>query len=452
MRGHARGLILLGALLLVSGPAFAGDGAKDPKCAKKSGFGALFLGEGGQTYAPSCDQTDFQTEQGFQHGAGKAPAENAGPERDGGKRETSPGAAASAVRPSGPSTPSSAVRATPAWGTGAVRAWPGPRRPAQEGETPAPAVTPKEESAAWAPASPLPEGSIPAADEPMRDAMAAVDPMRYSLWAGLSAPLLMPGSKAGDIPLEQAKVNGRADYESHILGEDAKTIGPGVSGPDLAGLRLEADPSEGLFVSLELELSGTLRDAVASLTERSGFRPDEKFTPAFSDEAKTRVMLRGWVPPHRLGEVLGPGVHRMQVHRSSRPDSEGARTELLVGLSIPTGASPSAVLSAAASRLALRSGFEVRKVIGYQTIPGTSRMVIIVSGQVPVSNIAKVMGDPSVVKVVPSPDSVPAQAAAPAQRRSGSFLSHAASKNPVLFLLALLLTLSLAGTAFARSR
>ena len=147
----------------------------------------------------------------------------------------------------------------------------------------------------------------------------------------------------------------------------------------------------------------------------------------------------------------------MQVHRSSRPDSEGARTELLVGLSIPTGSSPSAVLSAAASRLALRSGFEVRKVIGYQTIPGTSRMVIIVSGQVPVSNIAKVMGDPSVVKVVPSPDSVPAQAAAPlaaapAKRSSGSFLAHAASKNPVLFLLAVLLTLSLAGTAFARSR
>ena len=286
----------------------------------------------------------------------------------------------------------------------------------------------------------------------MRDAMAAVDPMRYSLWAGLSAPLLMPGSKAGDMPLEQAKVNGRADYDSHILGDDAKTLGSGVSGPDLAGLRLEADPSEGLFVSLELELSGTLRDAVASLTQRSGFRPDEKAAPAFSDEAKTRVMLRGWVPPSRLGEVLGPEVHRLQVHSSSRPGSEGARTELLVGLSVPTGASPSAVLSAATSRLALRSGFEIRKVIGYQTIPGTSRMVIIVSGQVPVSNIAKVMGDPSVVKVVPSPDSVPAQAAAPAKRYSGSFLAHAASKNPVLFLLAVLLTLSLAGTAFARSR
>jgi hypothetical protein len=287
----------------------------------------------------------------------------------------------------------------------------------------------------------------------MRDAMAAVDPMRYSLWAGLSAPLLMPGSKVGDVPLEQAKMNGRADYESHILGEDAKAVGSGVSGPDLVGgLRPEADASQGLFISLEMELSGTLRDAVASLTQRSGFRQDEKSDPSFSDEAKTRVMLRGWVPPNRLGDVLGPGVHRLQVHRSSKPESEGALTELLVGLSIPTGASPSAVLSVAASRLALRSGFEIRKVIGYQTIPGTSKMVIIVSGKVPVSNISKVMGDPSVVKVVPSPDSASAPAAASPKRSSGSFLSHAASKNPVLLLLAVLLTLSLAGTAFARSR
>lgn len=449
MRAHARGLVLLAAFLIALPPAFAGDGAKDSKCAKKGGgFGALFLGEGGQTYAPSCDQNDFQTEQGFQQGKENAPAEDSGREQERAGQGSS--AAAPVVRPAGPS---SAVRAAPAWGTGAARAWPGPRRPGQ-GEGSAPAVTPKEGPAVSAPQS-SPDGSVPMGDEPLRDAPAAVDPMRYSLWAGLNAPLLLPGSKVGDVPLEQAKISGRADYASHILGEEAKALGPSVSGPDLVGgaAPAGAESSEGLFVSLEIDLSGTLRDAVSSLTQRSGFRPDEKFTPSYSDEAKTRVMLRGWVPPHRLGEVLGPEVHRLQVHRSSKPESEGARTELLVGLSIPTGASPSAVLTAATARLSLRSGFEVRKVIGYQTIPGTSRMVIILSGQVPVSNISKVMGDPSVVKVVPSPDSAVA-APAPAQSRKASerFLAYAASHNPVLLLLAVLLTLSLAGTAFARSR
>jgi hypothetical protein len=158
-----------------------------------------------------------------------------------------------------------------------------------------------------------------------------------------------------------------------------------------------------------------------------------------------------------MGQVFGSNVLRLKVEHSPgiQSLSDAPLTELLAGVRIPQGASPSAALAAALERLSKRAAFRIRKVIGYQAIPGTSQMVIVITGRVPVSNISRVLGDPDIVKVVPSPDAAsanPDKAAVQAGLLSKRFFAYAASKEPRLLGWTLLLTFALAGTLVARSR
>ncbi|MBI5242633.1 MAG: hypothetical protein HY922_02985 [Elusimicrobia bacterium] len=423
-------LIIAASTLAIAFPASAGSGKPNTKVK------AMFYGEGGQTYPNTPDETDFQNSSPVPQKPSVLPPAN------------TPAAVPGPAQPQNGAVEAVVVQ-PPAVNPGIRRVWPGARRPSPR----APAGEP---SAARS--DPGPDG--------LKDAPNA---MRYSLWAGLNAPMMLPASKVGQITADQAKAMGRTDYETHILGaeaesgrlvEDAAAKGT-ISGPALAGGMVEPAEvaPEGLFVTLDLDISATpgeYRDAAADISGRSGLKLDDRFPPVFGDSIKTRVSLRGWVAPSQLGRIFGPNVQRLRVERSQRilsaPDLP--RTELLVGVRIPQGVSPSAALASALERLSRQSDFRIKRVIGYQAIPGTSQMVIVVAGRVPVSNISRVLGDPHVVKIVPSPDSTPANPGKEAVRPflSRSFFAYAASKEPRLLLGTLLLTFVLAGSLVSRSR
>jgi len=394
----------------------------------------MFYGEGGQTYPNAPDQTDYQNSGDPAH-------------------DPAPPAPVQAGAVLAPEKPAVAVRPRNPAASPVHHVWPGARRAGVQeavgGTLP--------QALGGADKAPPESDAASGRDEP--------DARRYSLWSGLNAPMMLPASQVDQVSADQAKSMGRADYESHILGLGAESGGvlektlPG----DSAGARGEAGPREapqGLFVTLDIDISATpgeYRDAVADVSARSGLRLDDRFPPAFADSAKARVAVRGWVLPSELGQVFGPNIMRLKVEHAPRIQSlpDAPLTELLVGIRIPPGSPPGASLSAALERLSAQAAFRVKRIIGYQTIPGTSQMVLVVAGKVPVSSIPRVLGDRDIVKVVPSPDAGPAAAERPASRRefvSRRFFSYAASREPRLLLGTLLLTFALAGTLFARSR
>ncbi|MFH1724092.1 MAG: hypothetical protein ABII00_05655 [Elusimicrobiota bacterium] len=333
----------------------------------------------------------------------------------------------------------------------AHRKWPGPHRPVSAGGA--------EEDA----------GLSVEKGEDLRDAPAAVNPGNYSLWAGLSRPLLLPSSKVGDVPLDRAKDLGREDYEQHILGSGSgDTSGPislkdlPVAGlPSPMGRDLGSGEGKDQFVVVELDIArtpGEFKDAVAELTEAAGFRMDERFAPAFMGADRGRVALQGWLPADRTGDLMAlERVVRLETgssHPSAGGRATGGRTDLLLGIRIPPESSPNTALKETVARLSAGTGFEFRKAIAYQRIPGTSRMVLVISGQVPVRDIGRLMADPAVVKVLPRPGdgasaSLERVSGKKKVRRQGSllarFLAFAMEDHPVSFLAVFLITMFLIG-------
>ncbi|MFA6030666.1 MAG: hypothetical protein WC969_12485 [Elusimicrobiota bacterium] len=408
-------------------------------------FNAKFFGEGGQTPPNTPDQTDYQNTSSM--GSPSAgPGPTALPSVDAAAPAVRPPAQAAAAQARGAAADAPAYGVVmPAQGRSETRPWPGRKRSAE---------TPAAEPAAAASA----DGSVsaaPADGETLRDAPNA---MRYSLWNGLSAPMLLPAARAAQVTPDQAKNLGRMDYESHILGAGAAAGAGTVDGPSVGSFepRASEPASEGLFVSVDLDVSahpGDYRDAVAEIGVRSGLRLDGRFPPAFVDAAKTKVTVRGWVPAERLGEVFGPDVQRLRVERSPfvRTLPDAPTTDLLVGIRIPPGISPSAALPPVIERLSRYAGFRLRRVIGYQAIPGTSQMVAVVSARVPVPDIVRVLKDPAVIKIVPSPDAAPVVEEAPAPLMRG-FIDYAASRRPLFLIGTLVLTVLVFGTLFLHRR
>jgi hypothetical protein len=294
---------------------------------------------------------------------------------------------------------------------------------------------------------------VPASEQDLRDSPNSA--MRYSLWRGAGAPLMLPG--AGLAPGTERPPLEYSGPPGERLGLGSEEL-PGYSDLPITD-EAPGDSAEGLFVALDLDLSGSsgdFQEAVAEVAGRSGLRVDDRFPPCFSGEGRSRVTVRGWVDASRLGDVFGPGVEGVRVDRSApaRANPEGPWTEIIVGLRIPKGRSPSAALSESLRRLHGRSRLRLKRVVGYQTIPGTSRIVLVILGRVPVRGISRVLEDPGVVKILPSPDLEfePAPEPPGVQALAGKFLSHAASRQPLLMLGTLIATALLAGTAFARSR
>ncbi len=298
----------------------------------------------------------------------------------------------------------------------------------------------------------------------LRDSMEA-DAKRYSLWSSLSTPLLLPAEDVGQVPPDQAMTLGRSDYETHILGRREKlrdavagvrtaSAGPGALRRAVPAPRRALPPvpePRGLFVTVELDISAdpaSLPEAMAGLAARTGFKLDKRFAPTGLNTDLSKVAVRGWLPAERLGEMIRmPGVNRVDIERvPGRPVVRGgARTEVLIGLRMPPDLSPTEALREAVQRLGDSVDFRLNRPVGYQRVPGTSRMVLLAAGNVPVRELGALMADPGVIKVAPMPRKKDANARGRSSSRApfSGFFVRAVQQHPYLLLTTLLLLLSL---------
>ncbi|MFA5139577.1 MAG: hypothetical protein WC728_10130 [Elusimicrobiota bacterium] len=292
----------------------------------------------------------------------------------------------------------------------------------------------------------------------LRDAPAPQNPRLYSLWAGLSTPLLLPSAKVKSLSPDSAKTLSRVDYDEHILGDRSPVAGGAILGgpKDVPGSRAPASAGDGLYVTVELDVSATpgrYAATAAGLRDNAGLRLDGAVPPVFLNQERTRVALRGWLPTERVSDALSSrGVSRLELARPFSPamrEPSVDMTEILLGLRIEPRSEPQAILQETVSRLSQRTRFEFSRTIGYQSIPGTREKVLIIAGRVPVRDVGKILADGSVVKVAPAP-----KTDAPPSRKPAfgleSFLPYAVTRHPVLFFAALVLTMLLFGPAVRR--
>jgi hypothetical protein len=322
------------------------------------------------------------------------------------------------------------------------RRWPGPRRPARR----AAIANPMRK------ATKPPENDIVDSDEQLRD---APGPANYSLWKNLSTPLMLPAQKVAEASPADAKNLGRQDYERTIFGIKGRQGAVPVSP---YGKALPTAKGHGIYVTVELrvdDFSTEYAPRAARFARENGFKLDKSMPP---EAGNGRVKIHGWLKPNAFGRAAASDfVARIQsknLHRSGKPLG-GPSTEILVGLRIPPESTPTTVLREVAQRLARDADFELDRVVGYQRIPGTSRMVLVISGRVPVRRIGKLMADAAVVKTVPAP-----RKDRPSVRRASvgpesifkKFVRFQRSHRSAVALVLVLIAFSMVSTSFARRR
>lgn len=318
---------------------------------------------------------------------------------------------------------------------GPVRwSWPGPQSPAARERLRAESGGPR-----------------PDEDEGLRDAPAAVSPERYSLWKGLSEPLLLPSGKVPGVSPAQAREMGERDYDSHILQSGA------VQAP--AAFGSPSQPSAGSAarqqVLVELDVSdqpGQWQAACDELKREAGFEPAAGAEPRFIGAARNRVLIEGTVEGSRASELLSIGrLRRLESGPVRAAASRPGETRLLVGLRIPQDESPAEVLRVVSARLAQNASFILERPIAYQRVPGTSQMVVVAAGRLPVRSVGILLSDPDVVKVAPSPtesDPLPAAPPVPAWK---SALRTAVREKPAMLLASVLFMVALTGPFFRKA-
>jgi hypothetical protein len=106
--------------------------------------------------------------------------------------------------------------------------------------------------------------------------------------------------------------------------------------------------------------------------------------------------------------------------------------------------------------LSSSADFRWKKTVGYQRIPHSRDRALIVQGEIPLSQISRVMADSAVVKVVPflfplgDTSSFNAAAAASAKDGDQSFLAFVWSRFPFLLILTAFALLPALADALAR--
>jgi hypothetical protein len=204
-----------------------------------------------------------------------------------------------------------------------------------------------------------------------------------------------------------------------------------------------------LFVSLELEPqeAGALRDAVAGLGAAAAFRPDARFQPL--PGAGGSVRISGWLPASRLGDAIGRhGVKRVEVERGMRPSADARVTgDYLVKLRIPDASRAEESIAEGVRELTAAAGFKLERVLGIETSPAGGSTAL-VSGSMPVAQLARALGVPGVIKVSSAlPLDAPAAADGKAPVRKEGFLKFVMGRSLWLVLLTALLALPTVGGA-----
>lgn len=275
-------------------------------------------------------------------------------------------------------------------------------------------------------------------------AVPAADRARFSLWEGQAAPVeLSDGRLEREAELLGRGYDGAAERGALKDAMNANALPNGVQHGSLP-LAAPADPA--LFVSVQLNLDpslGPLKDALADLGASSGFRPDPRFLPMFLGARGDRAAVWGWVPPGRLGEALRVrGVERVEVSRGRLRAPDGpARGRYVVGIRLRSGdADPAPQVFARVTReLAEKADFRWRRTIGYQPVPGSADLALVVLGDVPLRSLSAVLAHPDVVKIRPMADNaipnIGQGGALPgaAYSKQESFLNFVLRRAPQLF-------------------
>lgn len=268
---------------------------------------------------------------------------------------------------------------------------------------------------------------------------AAADRARFSLWEGAAAPIALDA--AG---LERDAAFAARAYDGGAQDEDLKDAIGGNALPDAAkhgSLPLARAP--GLFVSVQLSLDpalGPLQDALSDLGRSAGFRPDPRFEPLFLGEKGDRAAVWGWVAPSRVGDALRVrGVQRVEISRPGlRPLDEPARGRFVVGIRLRAkDETPAPQVFARVTRdLAERADFRWRRTVGYQTVPGSDDMALVIVGDAPVRSLGEMLAHSDVVKIRPLADSqIPKAKPEPpaeAQPSARGFLEYVSANAPLL--------------------
>ena len=246
--------------------------------------------------------------------------------------------------------------------------------------------------------------------EDLRDAPAALNARAYSLWSGLSQPMMLPAHQIDSVSVSQARTLGRIDYENKILGAGIGADGA-VAAPEMKPRTFTPKGMRAVILELDLENSPGDAWAVLRTLPASAFKRDPSAAAEYYGEKKTRVSIRGFVPAGQSALLLrSDKVLRVQTHRSNKPPAEfgvPAETEILIGVRIPSEVSPNEIVRTTLRRLGRRTGFRFKKALAYQKIPGTDKLAVVISGSVSVESLSLVMADPSVVKVMPAPKKMP---------------------------------------------
>lgn len=285
----------------------------------------------------------------------------------------------------------------------------------------------------------------------------------FSLWETVGAPVEINAARVGSSGIDEAEGLARQEYERRILGHAAGALAPGTSGADPlqrpagSGPVSISDAARDVFVSVDVAggQQEALKDAVAGLSNAAGFRIDPRFPPQPSDlagpqaAARLATSLRGWIPADRLNAAVQlPGVLRVQVDRSgTRADGIGAAvTTLVVGLRIPEHASAGETFQRTIGELAGSAHFRWTRTVGFQAVPNSKDVALVVIGEIPVSRIPRLLEHPGVLKVGPAPlDESANQAPASAPSRLEQFLGYVRVQAPLLLALTLLLLLPSVG-------
>ncbi|MBI3298772.1 MAG: hypothetical protein HYZ75_11445 [Elusimicrobia bacterium] len=298
------------------------------------------------------------------------------------------------------------------------------------------------------------EADAAEADEGLKDAPAAVSPERYSLWSGLSRPLLLPSQDVRAASPSTARELGERDYASHILSQDAGVRMPAATDglPARATFPKPLPVRQAVEVEVDIkETPGEWRASAAELGRRVGFEVDAAVEPRFIGKLRAKAVLSGTVHPGQLTALsMAPGVRRVEYGPGvSAPVAQG-ETSLLVGLRIPPGVAPMEALKEAAARLAQNASFQLERPLAYQKVPGTDQTVIVVLGRIPVRAMGTLLSDPSVAKVAPYAGDGPVRPApepVPAWRQA---LRQAVNEHPAYFLAFVLFLIASSGPFFNR--
>jgi hypothetical protein len=273
------------------------------------------------------------------------------------------------------------------------------------------------------------------------------------------APASAPAQPYGPVAVggvqDAESEDARRDYESRLLGAAPERARPGLGAgvPPLASAGQSIPPAameEGmLFVSLELDPkeAGGLRDAVAGLGAAAAFRPDARFQALAAEGGRARIS--GWLPASRLGDVISrPGVTRIAVERAARPAGDARVTgDFLLRLRLADPARPEESLAESIRTVTAATDFKLDGVYAIETVPGVGATAL-VSGRLPLAQLARALGLPGVLKVsaaLSSAEKPGAASAAPAAPKMTGFFAFVMNRALWLVLLTILLALPTVG-------